>query len=60
MLEELMEFQPATIVISLIAWGVCMLVLWKGVSGWLLRDQILISIVSLPIIYLAVNYQMNK
>lgn len=60
MLEELMELDPITVTISLIAYGGCMIVLWKGVSGWLLRDQIIISIVALPIIYLAVTYQMNK
>ena len=62
MLEELGlgEFQPVTVLITLIAYSGCMLVLWKGVSGWLVKDQIIISIIALPIIYLAVSYQMNK
>ena len=60
MLEELTEFQPVTVLISLIAYGGCMFALWKGVTGWIIKDQILISVIALPLIYLAVSYQMNK
>ena len=58
---ELEEFlNPVTIVITLVAYGFCMLVLWKGLSGWLVRDQIIISILALPILYFFINVQMNK
>jgi len=58
---ELEEFlNPVTIVITLVAYGFCMLVLWKGLSGWAIRDQIIISILALPILYFFINVQMNK
>jgi len=60
MLDELTELNPMTILISLLLYGICMLVLWKGVGGWLIKDQILISVIALPVIYVAVSIQMNK
>lgn len=60
MLEELSELNPLSIVVTIIAYGFCMIVLWKGVTGWDIKHQIIITIVALPIIYLAVNYQLNK
>ena len=62
MLEELGldELNPLTILITLVAYGGCMLVLWKGVGGWLIKDQIIISVVALPILYFAISFQMNR
>ena len=60
MIDDLTELNPVTILITLVLYGLCMLVLWKGVSGWRVKDQIIISIVALPVIYIAVNIQMNK
>jgi len=59
MLEDF-ELNPVTIVITLVLYGFCMIVLWKGLGGWEIRNQIIISIIALPVIYLSVSYQMNR
>ena len=60
MLEDLLEINPVSVVITLVCYGFCMLVLWKGLTGWRLQDQIIISIIALPLLYFAVNYQINR
>ena len=57
---EDLGINPVTVVITLVAYGICMAALWKGVGGWLVKDQIIISVLALPILYFFVNMQMNK
>lgn len=60
-LSDFMEINPTTIVITLVAYGFCMFVLWNNFIGnWVMRDRIIITIAALPVLYLIVNFQMNR
>lgn len=62
MLDDLMEYlNPITLLITLIGYGFCMLVLWKfNIGNWPMQNKIIISVLALPIVYVAVAYQMNR
>lgn len=62
-IEEVLDFSnPTTFLLTLVLWGVCMLVLWKmqAFGTFQKTAKIGISVLSLPMIFFVVNWQLNK
>ena len=56
-----MEFNPTALVVTVIGWIICMVILWRPFTeGLNFSTKIGIAIVSLPVIYLAVSFQLNR
>lgn len=63
MLDEFLDHvNPTTILVTLIAYGFCMAVLWKFnfMGSWPMQTKIIISVLAVPVIYLSVAFQMNR
>jgi len=58
---EIMEINPTALVVTAIGWIICMVILWRPFAEGLdFKTRIGITAISLPVIYLAVSFQLNR
>ncbi len=54
------EFEPVTVGLTLVFYVIVLFGVWRGLEGWRLTDQILISVLAPFIFYFVINWQINK
>ena len=54
-----MEFDVKGVVVTAVFWVITLVALW-GYSTWGKFEMVLISVLTLPLYYFAVMYQINK